>query len=107
MSSRYVLFHFYLTFIHLHVSVFRRRARIYVKCIISIQLCLLPAQVTRKVIRRCVSSDGVETEQVRVEGSTQQPVNVALGDGYSKVRKRTVLKSEGHQTEVCDSATNH
>ncbi|XP_039530654.1 ankyrin-2 isoform X3 [Pimephales promelas] len=61
---------------------------------------LVVKKVTRKVIRRCVSSDGVETEQVRVEGSTQQPVNVALGDGYSKVRKRTVLKSEGHQTEV-------
>ncbi|XDV14731.1 hypothetical protein PO909_014931 [Leuciscus waleckii] len=54
---------------------------------------LVVKKVTRKVIRRCVSSDGVE-------GSAQQPVNVALGDGYSKVMKRTVLKSEGHQTEV-------
>ncbi|XP_051557909.1 ankyrin-2-like isoform X2 [Myxocyprinus asiaticus] len=57
-------------------------------------------KVTRKVIRRCVSSDGVEKEQVRVEGSAQQPISVAQGDGYSKVMKRTVLKSEGHQTEV-------
>ncbi|XP_043092552.1 ankyrin-2 [Puntigrus tetrazona] len=61
---------------------------------------LVVKKVTRKVIRRCVSSDGVETEQVRMEGSPQQPVNVASGDGYSKVIKRTVLKSEGHQTEV-------
>ncbi|XP_056317430.1 ankyrin-2 isoform X1 [Danio aesculapii] len=61
---------------------------------------LVVKKVTRKVIRRCVSSDGVETEQVRVEGSAQQPVHVALGDGYSKVIKRTVLKSEGHETEV-------
>ncbi len=66
-----------------------------------VYIILSPSQVTRKVIRRCVSSDGVETEQVRMEGSPQQPVNVALGDGYSKVIKRTVLKSEGHQTEVC------
>ncbi|XP_050973404.1 ankyrin-2 isoform X4 [Labeo rohita] len=61
---------------------------------------LVVKKVTRKVIRRCVSSDGVETEQVRMEGSPQQPVSVARGDGYSKITKRTVLKSEGHQTEV-------
>ncbi|XP_016103224.1 ankyrin-2 isoform X1 [Sinocyclocheilus grahami] len=61
---------------------------------------LVVKKVTRKVIRRCVSSDGVETEQVRVEGSAQQPISVAPGDRYSKVIKRTVLKSEGHQTEV-------
>lgn len=65
---------------------------------------MLPVQVTRKVIRRCVSSDGVEKEQVRVEGSEQQPVIVEHGDGYSRVMKRTVLKSEGHQTEVCELA---
>uniref|UniRef100_A0A673HTW3 Ankyrin-2-like n=1 Tax=Sinocyclocheilus rhinocerous TaxID=307959 RepID=A0A673HTW3_9TELE len=64
---------------------------------------LVVKKVTRKVIRRCVSSDGVETEQVRVEGSAQQPISVAPGDGYSKVIKRTVLKSEGHQTEVCNT----
>ncbi|XP_065110511.1 uncharacterized protein [Paramisgurnus dabryanus] len=61
---------------------------------------LVVKKVTRKVIRRCVSSDGVEREQVRVEGSEQQPVIVEQGDGYSRVMKRTVLKSEGHQTEV-------
>uniref|UniRef100_A0A8C1RWA6 Ankyrin 2a, neuronal n=1 Tax=Cyprinus carpio TaxID=7962 RepID=A0A8C1RWA6_CYPCA len=64
---------------------------------------LVVKKVTRKVIRRCVSSDGVETEQGRVEGSAQQPISVARGDGYSKVIKRTVLKSEGHKTEVCNA----
>ncbi|XP_051993153.1 LOW QUALITY PROTEIN: ankyrin-2-like [Xyrauchen texanus] len=61
---------------------------------------LVVKKVTRNMIRRCVSSDGVEKGQVRVEGSGQQPVSVAQGDDYSKVKKRTVLKSEGHQTEV-------
>ncbi|XP_056591273.1 ankyrin-2 isoform X3 [Triplophysa dalaica] len=61
---------------------------------------LVVKKVTRKVIRRCFSSDGVEKEQVRVDGSEQQPVIVEHGDGYSRVMKRTVLKSEGHQTEV-------
>ncbi|TRY88976.1 hypothetical protein DNTS_013346 [Danionella cerebrum] len=60
---------------------------------------LVVKKVTRKVIRRCVS-DEVETEQLRVEGSAQQPVQVGPGDAYSKVMKRTVLKSEGHETEV-------
>ncbi|KAL2097686.1 hypothetical protein ACEWY4_006893 [Coilia grayii] len=56
-------------------------------------------KVTRKIIKRCVS-DGVEREEVMVEGSSQDPVSVGEGDGYSKVIKRTVLRSEGHQTEV-------
>ncbi|XP_056265636.1 ankyrin-2-like isoform X3 [Pseudoliparis swirei] len=51
-------------------------------------------KITRKVIRRCVS-DGVEREEVSSEG-----VRVAGGDGYSKVVKRTVLKSEGDHSEV-------
>uniref|UniRef100_A0A8C2HH26 Ankyrin 2a, neuronal n=1 Tax=Cyprinus carpio TaxID=7962 RepID=A0A8C2HH26_CYPCA len=68
---------------------------------------LVVKKVTRKVIRRCVSSDGVETEQGRVEGSAQQPFSVARGDGYSKVIKRTVLKSEGHQTEVTFHEEDH
>ncbi|XP_031416361.1 ankyrin-2 isoform X2 [Clupea harengus] len=57
-------------------------------------------KVTRKIIKRCVSSDGVEREEVMVEGTPQDTVSVAQGDGYSKVIKRTVLKSEGDQTEV-------
>uniref|UniRef100_A0A8C1RW79 Ankyrin 2a, neuronal n=1 Tax=Cyprinus carpio TaxID=7962 RepID=A0A8C1RW79_CYPCA len=68
---------------------------------------LVVKKVTRKVIRRCVSSDGVETEQGRVEGSAQQPISVARGDGYSKVIKRTVLKSEGHKTEVTFHEEDH
>ncbi|KAG7276773.1 hypothetical protein CRUP_001914 [Coryphaenoides rupestris] len=47
--------------------------------------------VTRKITRKCVSADGMECEGVA--GAPQ-------GDGYSKVLKRTLLKSEGDQTEV-------
>lgn len=45
--------------------------------------------------------DGVEREHVSLEGSPQESVSIADGDGYSKVVKRTVLKSEGDHTEVC------
>ncbi|XP_051940488.1 uncharacterized protein LOC127613485 isoform X1 [Hippocampus zosterae] len=57
-------------------------------------------KVTRKIIRKCVSSDGAEREEVLIEGSPQRSISVAEGDGYSKVVKRTVLKSEGDHTEV-------
>ncbi|KAJ8390292.1 hypothetical protein AAFF_G00108610 [Aldrovandia affinis] len=57
-------------------------------------------KITRKIIRKYVSADGVEHEEVMVEGSQQELVNVEEGDCYSKVVKRTVLKSGGDQTEV-------
>ncbi|XP_071360053.1 ankyrin-2 isoform X4 [Trachinotus anak] len=57
-------------------------------------------RVTRKIIRKCVSADGVEREEVSLEGAPQGSINMAEGDGYSKVVKRTVLKSEGDHTEV-------
>ncbi|XP_076585439.1 uncharacterized protein ank2a isoform X3 [Chaetodon auriga] len=57
-------------------------------------------KVTRKIIRKCVSADGVEREQVSVEGDPQGSISMAEGDRYSKVVKRTVLKSEGDHTEV-------
>ncbi|KAM4603376.1 ankyrin-2 [Polymixia lowei] len=56
--------------------------------------------VTRKIIRKCVSADGVAHEDVSVEGAPQGSISVAEGDAYSKVVKRTVLKSEGDHTEV-------
>ncbi|XP_076001841.1 uncharacterized protein ank2a [Genypterus blacodes] len=56
--------------------------------------------VTRKIIRKCVSADGVEQEEVFSEGTPQGSVSVAEGEAYSKVVKRTVVKSEGDQTEV-------
>lgn len=59
------------------------------------------AQVTRKIIRKCVSSDGAEHEETTLEGAPQGFVPAAEGDGYSKVVKRTVVKSEGDHTEVC------
>ena len=58
-------------------------------------------QVTRKIIRKCFSADGAEREEVTLEGAPQASIGVAEGDGYSKVVKRTVLKSEGEHTEVC------
>ncbi|NWI97700.1 ANK2 protein, partial [Pitta sordida] len=56
-------------------------------------------KVTRKIIRRCVSPDGTEKEEVLVQGAPQTPVTVEEGDGYSKVVKRVVLKSGSEQSE--------
>uniref|UniRef100_A0A669EIG0 Ankyrin 2a, neuronal n=1 Tax=Oreochromis niloticus TaxID=8128 RepID=A0A669EIG0_ORENI len=58
-------------------------------------------KVTRKIIRKCVSADGAEHEEMTLEGAPQGFVPAAEGDGYSKVVKRTVVKSEGDHTEVC------
>nr|XP_015200999.1 PREDICTED: ankyrin-2 isoform X20 [Lepisosteus oculatus] len=57
-------------------------------------------KITRKIIRKFVSPDGTEKEEVVVQGPQQDPVIAEEGDGYSKVLKRTVLKSESDQTEV-------
>uniref|UniRef100_A0A8K9XS21 Ankyrin 2 n=1 Tax=Oncorhynchus mykiss TaxID=8022 RepID=A0A8K9XS21_ONCMY len=61
---------------------------------------LVVKKITRKVIRKYFSPDGVEREEVTVEGSHQEMVSVEEGDGFSKVVKRTVVRSEGDQTEV-------
>ncbi|XP_072191137.1 ankyrin-2 isoform X11 [Excalfactoria chinensis] len=57
-------------------------------------------KVTRKIIRRYVSPDGTEKEDIIVQGTPQKPVTVEEGDGYSKVVKRVVLKSGSEQSEV-------
>uniref|UniRef100_A0A668UEU8 Ankyrin 2 n=1 Tax=Oreochromis aureus TaxID=47969 RepID=A0A668UEU8_OREAU len=57
-------------------------------------------KVTRKVIRKYVSPDGMETQEVTVEGSRQESIQIEEGDAVSKVVKRTVLHSEGDQKEV-------
>lgn len=57
-------------------------------------------QVTRKIIRRYVSSDGTEKEEVTMQGTAQGPISIEEGDGYSKVMKRIVLKSDTEQSEV-------
>ncbi|XP_033612121.1 ankyrin-2 isoform X48 [Fukomys damarensis] len=57
-------------------------------------------KVTRKIIRRYVSSDGTEKEEITIQGTPQEPVNTEDGDGYSKVIKRVVLKSDTEQSEV-------
>uniref|UniRef100_A0A8C4ITS8 Ankyrin-2 n=2 Tax=Dicentrarchus labrax TaxID=13489 RepID=A0A8C4ITS8_DICLA len=61
---------------------------------------LVVKKVTRKIIRKCVSVDGLEDEQVSLEGAPQGSISMAEGDGYSKVMKRTLLKSDGDYTEV-------
>nr|XP_055198391.1 ankyrin-2 isoform X32 [Nyctereutes procyonoides] len=57
-------------------------------------------KVTRKIIRRYVSSDGTEKEEVTMQGTAQGPISIEEGDGYSKVMKRIVLKSDIEQSEV-------
>uniref|UniRef100_A0A6Q2YGK1 Ankyrin 2 n=1 Tax=Esox lucius TaxID=8010 RepID=A0A6Q2YGK1_ESOLU len=57
-------------------------------------------KITRKVIRKYFSPDGVEREEATLEGSHQKMVSVEEGDGFSKVVKRTVVRCEGDRTEV-------
>ncbi|KAL1023939.1 hypothetical protein UPYG_G00049290, partial [Umbra pygmaea] len=58
-------------------------------------------KVTRKVIRRVVSPEGVQREQVEYEGGTPPgDVEVEKGDGYSRVVKRTVVRSHEDHSEV-------
>ncbi|XP_031688400.1 ankyrin-2 isoform X32 [Oncorhynchus kisutch] len=57
-------------------------------------------KITRKVIRKYFSPDGVEREEVTVQGSQQEMVSVEEGDCFNKVVKRTVVRSEGDQTEL-------
>uniref|UniRef100_A0A8C4W9A8 Ankyrin-2 n=1 Tax=Gopherus evgoodei TaxID=1825980 RepID=A0A8C4W9A8_9SAUR len=59
-------------------------------------------KVTRKIIRRHISPDGSEKEEVLMHGAPQEPVMVEEGDGYSKVVKRVVLKSDIEQSEDND-----
>ncbi|XP_055080938.1 ankyrin-3 [Periophthalmus magnuspinnatus] len=63
--------------------------------------CTVVKKVTRTVIRKCVSSsDGAELEHVPSEAGAQASIRSPKGEGYSKVIKRTVVKSEGDQSEV-------
>ncbi|XP_075854153.1 ankyrin-2 isoform X8 [Microcebus murinus] len=57
-------------------------------------------KITRKIIRRYVSSEGTEKEEIIMQGLPQEPVSIEEGDGYSKVIKRVVLKSDIEQSEV-------
>ncbi|XP_041315205.1 ankyrin-2 isoform X1 [Pyrgilauda ruficollis] len=57
-------------------------------------------KVTRKIIRRYVAPDGLEKEEVLMQGTPQAPITVEEGDGYSKVVKRVVLKSDSEHSEV-------
>ncbi|XP_036072576.1 ankyrin-2b isoform X20 [Oryzias melastigma] len=63
-------------------------------------------KITRKVIRKYASPDGLETQEVTMEGSQQETVQIEEGSGLSQVVKRTVIHSEGEQKELtCGSAT--
>ncbi|XP_037686446.1 ankyrin-2 isoform X24 [Choloepus didactylus] len=57
-------------------------------------------KVTRKIIRRYISPDGSEKEEITMQGMPQDPIDIEEGDGYSKVIKRVVLKSDTEQSEV-------
>ncbi|XP_032438094.1 ankyrin-2b isoform X20 [Xiphophorus hellerii] len=57
-------------------------------------------KITRKVIRKCMSPDGSETQEVSIEGSHQEMVKIEEGDAVSRVAKRTVLHSKGEQKEL-------
>ncbi|KAM9501776.1 ankyrin-2b isoform 4-T4 [Clarias gariepinus] len=61
---------------------------------------LVTKKITRKIIRKYVSADGVEREEVMVEGAQQEAIALDDADGFSKVVKRTVVRSAGDQTEV-------
>ncbi|XP_068455697.1 ankyrin-2b isoform X4 [Clinocottus analis] len=57
-------------------------------------------KITRKVIHKYVSADGMETQEVTFEGSRQQTVQIEDGDAVSRVVKRTVIHSQGDQKEL-------
>ncbi|KAK1797468.1 hypothetical protein P4O66_008327 [Electrophorus voltai] len=61
---------------------------------------LVVKKITRKIIRKYVSANGVEQVDLMVEGGQQEAIAVDDTDGFSKVVKRTVVKSGGGQTEV-------
>jgi len=48
-----------------------------------------------------MSPDGVERQEVSMEGAGQEVVQVEEGDVFSRVVKRTVVRSHGDQKEVC------
>ncbi|KAK3566766.1 hypothetical protein QTP86_004541 [Hemibagrus guttatus] len=66
---------------------------------------LVTKKITRKIIRKYVSADGVEREEVMEEGAQQEAITVDDADGFSKVLKRTVVRSAEDQTEVTFSET--
>ncbi|GAA6106242.1 ankyrin-2b isoform X1 [Tachysurus ichikawai] len=61
---------------------------------------IVTKKITRKIIRKYVSADGTEREEVMQEGTQQEAITVDEADCFSKVLKRTVVKSAGDQTEV-------
>ncbi|XP_069097765.1 ankyrin-2 isoform X3 [Pleurodeles waltl] len=62
--------------------------------------CTVVKKITRKIIRRYVLPDGTEKEEVIVHGEPQEPIEISEGDAYSKVLKRTVIKSDSEHSEM-------
>ncbi|XP_047457021.1 ankyrin-2b isoform X7 [Mugil cephalus] len=61
---------------------------------------MVTKKIMRKVIRKYVSADGTETQEVTIEGSHQETVQIEEGDTVSRVVRRTVLRSDGDQKEL-------
>ncbi|KAL6118950.1 ank2 [Pungitius sinensis] len=57
-------------------------------------------KINRKVIRKYVSEDGMDTQEVTIEGTHQEMVQIEEGDAVSRVLKRTVVHSKGDQKEL-------
>ncbi|KAM8900535.1 LOW QUALITY PROTEIN: ankyrin-2b [Spinachia spinachia] len=57
-------------------------------------------KITRKRIRKYVSAEGMDTQEVTIGGTHQETVQIEEEDAVSSVLKRTVLHREGDQNKL-------